>query len=207
MSVLSFPRLYFQGFMSWDPNVTNNRDLLWDPNTVDIALPPGVTIDEYEQWVLDHASGVGDWNIFGSHDCNFVQFKKLTTTITGGDAGKGRVTSDPVTGQPLSIPGKLVDLDPRNANTSQVFFDRFSVGADPTPIVTAPRSQRMHSRFLNFARNLNTNKDPRIQLAGIGGVVWQTAFPTASLRIRAKGSPLLTAFTSKLKTKGVKGLM
>jgi len=210
MSVLSFPRLYFQGYVSWDPNITNNTETVWDPDSVNIVLPPGVPIDQYEQWVLDNAGQqLGDWNVFGSHDCDFVQFQNFTTVITGGDAGQGLVTTnDAVIGQPLSMAGKLVDLDPRPTDTSQYFFDTFTIGQS-TPLVSAPRSQRMHSRWLNFARNLNTNTppDPRIQIAGIAGVVWQTTFPTGSLTLNSAGSPLLGSFVTNLQNQGVQGLM
>jgi hypothetical protein len=209
MSVLSFPRLYFNGYTSWDPNISNNTETIWDPVGVDVVLPPNVTLDTYEQWVMNNASSqaLGDWNIFGSHDCNFVQYQSYTTTITGGDAGSGMVTSDGVIGQPLSIAGKLVDLDPRGSDTSQYFFDNFSIGSGTTPLVSAPGTQQMHSRWLNFARNLNTGNDPRIQIAGVAAVLWQTTFPTASLQIDSSGSSLLGTFVTKLQGSGVQGLM
>jgi len=209
MSVLSFPRLYFNGYTSWDPNISNNTENIWDPVGVDVVLPPNVTLDTYEQWVMNNASSqaLGDWNIFGSHDCNFVQYQNFTTTITGGDAGSGMVTADGVLGQPLSLAGKLVDLDPRGSDTSQYFFDTFSIGAGTTPMVSAPGTQQMHSRWLNFARNLNTGNDSRIQIAGVAAVLWQTTFPTASLQLDTTGSPLLGTFATKLQDSGVQGLM
>ncbi|MCU1348036.1 MAG: hypothetical protein JWO56_1066, partial [Acidobacteria bacterium] len=209
MSVLSFPRLYFQGYTSWDPNITNNTQRVWDPVKVDVVVPADATLDTYEQWVIDHANKpLGDWNIYGSHDCNFVQYQSYTTTIVGGDLGQGTVTSgDAVIGQPLSMAGKLVDLDPRPVDTSQWFFDQFTIGSGTSPLVSAPRAQRMHSRWINFARNLNTSQDPRVQIAGIAGVVWQTTFPTASLQLNATGSSLLGAFSTNLQESGVQGLM
>ena len=204
MSVLSFPRLYFQGFLSWDPNVTNNSSRLWDPVDVNVVLPSGVTLDTYEQFVVDQASNFGIWNIYGSHACDFVQFQSFTSKVTGGALGNGiSVKDDPVLGQSLSMPGRLVDLNPLGVDTSQYFFDQFSIGS----LLSAPRSQRMHSRWINFSRNLNVNNDPNIQIAGIAAVVWQTTFPTKSLTLNCKGSKLLTGFQDALALGDVRGLM
>lgn len=204
MSVLSFPRLYFQGYLSWDPNVTNNSSRLWDPLDANVVLPPGVTLDTYIQFVIDTSDRFGNWNIYGSHACDFVQFQSFTSTVTGGSTGEGTITSgDAVIGQPLSMPGRLVDLNPLTVDTSQYFFDRFSIGS----LLSAPASQRMHSRWINFSRNLNTGGDPRIQIAGVAGVVWQTTFPSGSLKLDAGGSKLLGAFQEALALPDVRGLM
>ena len=115
MSVLSFPRLYFQGYLSWDPDVTNNDPDLWDPVNVNVVLPPNVQLDTYQQYVIDNAASqnLGDWNIYGTHACNFVQYQSFTSAITGGSVGAGTITKDPVIGQQLSMPGRLVDLSRR----------------------------------------------------------------------------------------------
>ncbi|HEX6159784.1 MAG TPA: hypothetical protein VF111_06435 [Thermoanaerobaculia bacterium] len=205
MSVLSFPRLYFQGYLSWDPNVTNNSGSLWDPVDVNVVLPTGVTLDTYEQFVVDQASSFGIWNIFGSHACDFVQFQSFTSRVTGGALADGISVKagDAVLGQSLSMPGRLVDLNPLGVDTSQYFFDRFSIGS----LLSAPRSERMHSRWINFRRNLNVHKDPNIQIAGVAAVVWQTTFPTKSLTLNCEGSKLLTAFHDALALGDVRGLM
>jgi hypothetical protein len=209
MSVLSFPRLYFQGYLSWDPDVTNNDPDLWDPVNVNVVLPPNVQLDTYQQYVIDNAASqnLGDWNIYGTHACNFVQYQSFTSAITGGSTGNGTITKDAVIGQQLSMPGRLVDLDPRIVDTSQYFFDQFTIGSSGTSLVSAPCAQRMHSRWINFNRNFNITQDPRIQIAGIAAVVWQTTFPTASLKLGSTGSPLLTAFANGMKKPGVQGMM
>lgn len=201
MSVLSFPRLYFSGYESWDPNVTNNLPSLWDPVAVRLVFPAGVNASTYQRYVIDRV--IGDWNVYGSHACDFVQYQQSTTTITGGSTGSGTITDDPIVGQPISIPGRLVDLNSLVADTSQYFFEEFSVGT----AIRAPRSQRMHSRFLNFSRNLNVDQDPRIQIAGVASVAWQTAFPKATLQLEEGGSPLLTAFAQAMQQANVLGLM
>jgi hypothetical protein len=203
MSVLAFPRLYFQGYLSWDPNVTNNSSRVWDPVNVNVKLPAGVTPATYQQYIIDHASALGDWNVYGSHACDFVQYQGFTTQVTGGSLGSGTITSDPVVGQPLSMQGRLVDLDPRRVDTSQYFFDQFSIGS----AISGPCAQRMHSRWINFSRNLNVDRDPRIQIAGIAAVAWQTTLPTATLQLNAAGSPLLEGFRQSLLQSNVQGLM
>lgn len=208
MSVLSFPRLYFQGYLSWDPNVSNNTTIVWDPVGVNVVFPRGVDASNYQQFIIDNADGkLGDWNIYGTHACDFVQYQSFITTITGGDAGQGLVTSsDGVLGKPLSMPGRLVDLDPRGSDTSQYFFDQFMIGDESAPLVSAPRASRMHSRWINFQRNLAQN-DPRIQIAGVAGALWQTAFPAASVQLNDNGSPLLGAFVKAFQQPGVLGIM
>ncbi len=209
MSVLSFPRLYFQGYLSWDPNVSNNTTIVWDPVGVNVVFPPGVDANTYQQYIIDNADGnLGDWNIYGTHACDFVQYQSFITTITGGNAGQGLVTSgDGVIGQPLSMPGRLVDLDPRGSDTSQYFFDQFTIGDSGAPLISAPRAYRMHSRWINFNRNLNTQNDPRIQIAGVAGALWQTAFPAASVQLNSSGSNLLGAFATAFQKPGVLGIM
>ena len=205
MSVLSFPRLYFQGYLSWDPNVTNNSSSLWDPVGVNVVLQPGVTPETYAQSVVDNTVSNGDWNVYGTHACDFVPFQSFTSKVTGGALPDGStVTSgDGVIGQALSMPGRLVDLNCLGVDTSQYFFDQFSVGS----LLSAPCAFRMHSRWINFRRNLNVSGDPRIQIAGVAGVVWQTTFPTASLQLSTSGSKLLAAFEEALGLDDVQGLM
>jgi hypothetical protein len=67
MSVLSFPRLYFHGFMEWDPNTTNNNDYVPTYDATDAALEwdflaeqePPITRDNFRDafrpWVIKPA--------------------------------------------------------------------------------------------------------------------------------------------------------
>lgn len=130
MSVLSFPRIYFKGYIGWDPCTFNNND--WQQfQTYDAAnaelnwdflASQGVTPENFQQtfrpWAItlqddtnpnDAPSGKripAEWNMFGSHAASFVQYKDTTTTIIGGDMGYNQpVTNDPVIGQQVSING------------------------------------------------------------------------------------------------------
>jgi len=134
MSVLSFPRIYFKGFMEWDPCTFNNNDWAefptYDPTnaalnwsflaTQGMQVPPGITPDNFtttfRPWAIklqqdnvDSPSGPrvpAEWNMFGTHGVSFVQYQDLITTIIGGDLAYGQpVTSDPLIGAPVGIAG------------------------------------------------------------------------------------------------------
>lgn len=201
MSVLRVPRLYFKGLVSWDPGLVNNNPDVYDGVNVKIELPSGVTYQNFKQWVIDNLVDNGIWNYYGTHTC---QFPEATTFITGGAlAAPGPLaTSDPITGKPVQLQGKLVDLDPAAVFTSQIYFDDFSIGDGQTGIA-AQRSFRMHSRWINFKRNLG-----KLPIAGNAAVVWQTAFPHDKFSLsNAAGSPLLTNLEKALERDDAEGLM
>jgi hypothetical protein len=130
MSVLSFPRIYFSGFMEWDPCTFNNNDWekfpTYDPTNAALnwsflrKVEPPITKENFtttfRPWARtlqadfeDDPCGPrvpGEWNMFGSHAVSFVQYEQYTTTITGGALGYGEpVTSDPLIGGPVQISG------------------------------------------------------------------------------------------------------
>ena len=199
MSVLSFPRLYFRGLVSWDPGLTNNSSRIYDAADVQLTLPPGVTFDTFRQWVFDNDSG--NWNYYGTHTCAFLPDKTL---ITGGalNPSDGLVTTDPIVGKPVQLQGKLVDLDPAGVFTSQIYFDNFSFG-DAQAGARGERFHRMHSRWINFRRNFGG-----LPIAGNAAVVWQTVFPRDKLNIfNVANSELLKALDHSMSQDGAQGLM
>jgi hypothetical protein len=132
MSVLSFPRIYFQGFIGWDPCTFNNNDWQAFPtyDATNAALnwsflatqgpPGGITPanfgSTFRSWAItlqndtvDSPTGprvAAEWNMFGSHGVAFVDYNDKTTTITGGDLAYGQpVTQDPLIGTPVNIGG------------------------------------------------------------------------------------------------------
>ena len=132
MSVLSFPRIYFQGFCGWDPCTFNNNDWQAFPtyDATNAALnwsflatqgPPGGITPEnfgstFRPWAItlqndtvDSPTGPrvpAEWNMFGSHSVAFVDYNDKTTTITGGALAYGQpVTQDPLIGTPVQIGG------------------------------------------------------------------------------------------------------
>ena len=134
MSVLSFPRIYFKGFIEWDPCTFNNNDWQEFPTydgtnaalnwtflaTQGEQVPPGITPDNFSTtfrpWAIKLQKDVVDtppgdripaeWNMFGTHGVSFVQYQNYTTTIIGGELKyRDPVTSDPLIGGPVSLNG------------------------------------------------------------------------------------------------------
>jgi hypothetical protein len=132
MSVLSFPRIYFSGYMEWSPNTTNNNDYLPTYDAADALLnfgflnqqTPPIMLDNVQQtfppWVIEplvdscppdpkHPSSHAPsrWNYYGGNDCKFVQFKDFTTVVKGGVLNNHSPASpsDPIVGQQLALLG------------------------------------------------------------------------------------------------------
>lgn len=199
MSVLRFPRLYFRGFISWDPGLTNNDTDIYDAINAELILPPDVTYDTFKEWAIENDAG--SWNYYGTHTCQFVPAR---TVITGGvlEPGGGLITDDPLVGKPVALNGKLVDLDPAAVWNSQIYFDDFSIG-DGQAGITARQHHRMHSRWINFTRILE-----RLDIAGNAAVVWQTVFPPDNLTIdNPSDSLLLDAINRAMSDSDAQGLM
>jgi hypothetical protein len=135
MSVLSFPRIYFQGFMCWDPPTGNNNDefptyaydkaaLNWgylkqfgiDQSNFRTTFRPWVTS---EQTYIDgngkpQVSPPGEWNFFGTNGCYFVQYQDKSqgidrkSRITGGALALHTPSpQDPLFGKPIELIGDL----------------------------------------------------------------------------------------------------
>ena len=135
MSVLSFPRIYFKGYMEWDPCTFNNNDWPKKFSTYDAtnaalnweALKPfGINQDNFtttfRPWAICLQEDLADtppvgervpceWNMFGSHSVKFVQYQNpggsMYTTIIGGDVGYNNParSDDPILGDTVAILG------------------------------------------------------------------------------------------------------
>lgn len=131
MSVLSFPRIYFKGFMEWDPCTFNNNDWAAFPTYDPVAAAfnwsfletQGITPENFttafRPWAIalqvddnpnDPAPGKPrvpcEWNMFGSHGVSFVQYQDYQSTIVGGDLAYGQpAANDPIVGGPVAILG------------------------------------------------------------------------------------------------------
>lgn len=199
MSVLSFPRLYFHGTMSWDPIVSNNDAANYDGIAARARLAPGETVACFRQRMIASTAERGDWNYFGTHVCALEQ-----AHVTGGAAAPrhGQAHDDPLIDAPVELVGKLVDLDPTGV-CSQIFFDEFSLGIPGRPHLHARPRRRMSDRWLNFGRNLT-----RLPIAGSASAAWQAVFPSADVEIvRAEESPLLAPLADALRDPRARGLM
>ena len=198
MSVLSFPRIHFNGIYSWDPGLTNNFSQLYDSINVRIILPRGVTYEGFKDFVINNE--LGSWNYYGTHDCKFVSDR---TAITGGvlNTDSGLTSDDPIVGKSVILNGKLVDLDPAANWNSQIFFDSFRFG-DLTIGLRARRSHRMHSRWIGPRATF------QLPIAGGFGVVWQTVFAKDDVTFfGAAQSPLIAALQEAMQEEDVNGVM
>ena len=204
MSVLSFPRLYFRGTMSWDPVVSNNDADNYDGIAARARLAPGETVTCFRQRMIASTAQRGDWNYFGTHVCALEQ-ARVTGGAAGGAAGPrhdDQLHDDPLVDAPVELVGKLVDIDPTGI-FSQIFFDELSLGIPGRPHLHARPRRRMSSRWLNFGRNLG-----RLPIAGGASAAWQAVFPSVDVEIvRGEESPLLAPLEDALRDPRARGLM
>ncbi|HUP61514.1 MAG TPA: hypothetical protein VNA69_13960 [Thermoanaerobaculia bacterium] len=205
MSVLSFPRIYFKGFLGWDPCTFNNNDWQAFPtfDGANAALnwtflaTQGITQQNFyttfRPWAIklqpdnvDNPTGVrvpAEWNMFGGHGVSFVQYNDFTTTIIGGALGAGNpVTSDPLIGGPVALngdggggPGRLVDTNPASFWSSQIYFGQLSFG-NSNCMISGPRNFRLHSRWLDLNRIYTTDQELTQPAASVGAC-FQTCIP------------------------------
>ena len=199
MSVLAFPRIYFRGAVSWDPNVANNDPEVYDSVHARVNFSPGETTATFRQRMIETTRQRGDWNYFGTHTSAFERVQ-----VTGGELKPrgGVIREDALLYTPVELVGKLVDLDPASI-VSQLFFDELTVGVAGRPHLLARPRRRMNSRWLNFRRNMG-----RLAIAGRAAATWQAVFPMDGLELlRAGDSPLLAALEEALRTRRARGLM
>jgi len=236
MSVLSFPRIYFKGYMEWDPCTFNNNDWQEFPtyDATNAALnweflaTQGITPENFtttfrpwaialQQDTVDSPPGErvpAEWNMFGTHGVSFVQYKDLTTTITGGALGNQQpVTRDPIIGEPVVIsgdggsgPGRLVDTNPASPWSSQIYFGQLAFGGSRHGI-SGPRVFRMHSRWLNPARIYSEDQFLTSPASSIG-VCFQTCIPYDQITWPGGGaSQLVTHLQTAASQPGALGIM
>ena len=127
MSVLSLPRVYFTGYMAWDPATGNNNDYFPTYDSAHSEMnwqflnPQGITQANYKQTFLpwmtntqtinvdgESTTGIpGEWNYFGGNGCQFVQYKDKRSLINGGalQFGNSIESGDPLIGKPVVLAG------------------------------------------------------------------------------------------------------
>lgn len=205
MSVLSFPRLYFRGTISWDPVVSNNDADSYDGITARAKLAAGETVPDFRKRLIATTEQRGDWNYFGTHVCTLEGAR-----VTGGAAQPHEryepherdVREDSLVYAPVDLVGKLVDIDPTGV-CSQIFFDEFSFGTPGGAHLHAHPRRRMSSRWLNFRRNLG-----QLPIAGGASAAWQAVLPVEDVEIvRSEESALLASLADALRAPHARGLM
>jgi hypothetical protein len=241
MSVFAFPRIYFQGFMAWDPPTGNNNDqfptyaydqaaLNW-PYLALFGITPGNFQVAFRPWLSSNLqwnvrpngdavySPPGEWNLFGSNACFFVQYVDKAqgidrrSRITGGAMSLDKpVAQDALFGKPIELigdlfgspeaarPGRLVDNNPASSYSSQIYFNSMRFG-DAQAGIAGDCYRRMHSRYIGSLRN------PNLPSAGHTAVTWQTCFPAQQGLITAGNSQLLAALQKMMDSGKAKGVM
>lgn len=240
MSVLAFPRLYFNGYMQWNVDTTNNNDYVPVYDAADAALDwaylatmePPITPSNFQSafrpWVVKPTSDscppsdpgqpnqdncnddptchmASRWNYYGNQGCSFVQPPYFSTVTTGGAQayGKAAASNDPILNQPVTISGRLVDINPVSPFCSQIYFNSINAG-DSQTFIGGPQYQRMYSRSFLAPRNISSD----LIIAGAVGTIFQTTIPTASVKSGNGGnSDLLTALLQAIQAQGAAGLM
>ncbi len=230
MSVLSFPHIYFNGYMEWDPATANNNDVLptyntpasdldWDflgdPSqsgfpTLPFSLPPSTpsewaTFREcFRDWATTAQPADGQaldmafparWNYFGGNLCQLTHeaaHGDYKTSIVGGQLEPAQpLASDPLIGLPVTLTGRLIDVNPNSSWTSQIYLSSLTIGSGDASITVrdVERSERMYSRLLFVPRNLNYQL-----IASFIGAIFQASFSADQLTFNnASQSPLLAA--------------
>lgn len=207
MSILEFPRIYFNGEISWDPITTNNNTMpTWDANYDEAGADPQLNgntvtsakVSAYRQAALDQIPGQ-NWNPAGTHRSVFYN-----CCVSGVDTGSGLDTTDPFVSAPVDFAGMLVDSEPYGPYSSQLFFDSIHLGIDGGCRLLGTPVRRSSDRYINFSANrANT------MIAGVASVMWQAcyAWDPATLKIDAYDSPALAALLACMSEPGVKGVM
>ncbi|WP_420137938.1 hypothetical protein [Sphingomonas sp.] len=216
MSVLETPRILFRGNVAWDPIVTNNYQPLYDEGLAQTQILS--TVQAFRQEAIGDVLAKinsprgpsGNWNPHGTHRATFYDLdtpdpscpNSLITAseVSGVDLGQGCMAEDPFVGASAQLNAMLVDLEPYGSQSSQLFFDTFSLGIEGGCRILARRQTRMIARYINFYRN------PVFTTAGCASVIWQTSFRTSDLTIDAFDSPALAALQQALGEPGVIGL-
>ncbi|MFN6462360.1 MAG: hypothetical protein RMZ41_010995 [Nostoc sp. DedVER02] len=210
MSVLSLPRLYFTGEISWNPSTPNNFSDLYNQGN-NTANTDGANENEFTKKVITIGNS---WNFYGDHSSKFVAGK---TKIVGGTLPDGSAANyeDNLVGRPVQIignifnnhptDGRLVDVDPYASWTSQIFFNQLVIGNNDIGI-TGQRERQMCSYWIDFHRNYNTSGD--LIIAGIASAVFQTSIPYDQLQFNGqKDSQILQALQQAMQQNDAQGLM
>ncbi|QFS42574.1 hypothetical protein [Nostoc sphaeroides] len=210
MSVLSLPRLYFTGEVSWNPSTPNNFPELYNQGN-NTANTNGASEDKFTKEVITIGNS---WNFYGDHSSKFVADN---TKIVGGTLPDGRAANsgDNLVGTPVQIignifnnhptAGRLVDVDPYASWTSQIFFNELVIGNNQIGI-TGLRERQMCSYWIDFVRNYNTSRD--LIIAGIASAVFQTSIPYDQLQFNGQqDSQLLQALQQAMQQDNAQGLM
>jgi len=202
MSYLARPRAHFYGKFIANPATGNNAatdsegQAYYDVAEASVDLR-GQSPEEFRDWfrrrnIAGYVNAL--WNYYGNNSVYFDSAKIVSIQMPEG----GVITDaaqDALIGGEIGLAGNsgtpavIVDVDPTDAFTSQIFSDIFSITLGDVPLLRAADARRCYSRWLNYWRNLMVEGDRG------SSAVWQIALPKAGLTFaNSQRSPLLRAF-------------
>lgn len=212
MSYLGRPRLHFYGKALVNPPTANNATTDWkgvqfyDPANVQLDLQ-GRSPEQFAAWLhqLNYEGYVNAlWNYYGDNGIRLIE-----TTITAADLPERDIRSaneDACIGSSVQLlgspyraersPAVLVDLDPTDGFTTQLFGQYFSISDGGHIFLEADTPFRTYSRWVNFWRNLEVGGDRG------SSAIWQIAFPREAIKLNnnnnLEASPTIGAFQEAL---------
>ena len=207
MSYFSFPRAYISGKYVVNTATANNSTatydnvVYFDVGGVKLDLM-GMTPAQFRDWFRqmnpdDYVNAI--WDYYGD---NSIAYENIN--ITGVELEPNNLitnpASDAIIGGQVDLAGNkfgdvrtpaiMVDTDPVDAFTSQIFSDAFSVSQNGTALLDGSGNRKAYSYWLNYWRNLMEGGDNGCS------AVWQIAIPKANLNLNTANSPFLQALNA-----------
>jgi hypothetical protein len=236
MSVLSFPRIYFTGFMCWDPATGNNNDYFPTYADVEATLnwsflePFGIDATNFREtfrpWAIKDQTISGttgipaEWNYFGGNGCYFLQYADTAkgidrrSVITGGSLKLDqRVTDDPLFGKPIALIGDPFGRpDPggpgRLIDNNPVSVYSSQIYYNSMSFGDASAGITAPRAYRMQSRFINFTRNFNLRAAGGASVTWQASFPAGQgLQINPGSSQLLAALHAAIASGQAAGIM
>lgn len=207
MSYFAFPRAYFSGKYVVNTATANNSTATYDNRVyydvggVKLDLM-GMTPAQFREWFMqmnpdDYVNAI--WDYYGD---NSIAYENIA--ITGVELSPNNLitnpASDAIIGGQVDLAGNkfgdvrtpaiMVDTDPVDAFTSQIFSDAFSVSQNGSSLLDGSGNRKAYSYWLNYWRNLAEGGDNGCS------AVWQVAIPKENLNFNTANSPFLQALSS-----------
>ncbi len=228
MSLFDLPRVHFSGTFMTNPCTTNNDDINYLNNYVDMTVnnPQGLPDPQFKQFLMSLKTGTGTpfdnkyinagWNYFGDHGTDFTDPDnnpaKITMARLPGDVSPP--TSDPMLGAAINIAGMyigdnrmkavMVDVDPASNFSVQIFGGAIEIKAqDGTTLLSA------EGAFVCYARWMFMSRTPQLPPDQGSSVVWQFGIPTSQITFNQSmlaQSPTLQSLSHALSQPGIQGL-
>ncbi|HEU0132142.1 MAG TPA: hypothetical protein VFQ85_14230 [Mycobacteriales bacterium] len=189
MSALTLPRVAFYSDSALsNVSTANNQNVvdILDYDLVRLKNPLGLSPEAYREWLMElveieqngtpRRTMYGYWNYYGDQLTTFGSATVSSVLLPGVTPA----TDDPLTSARVALTARIVDLDPADTFTSQMFTSGFVVtgtardGSDVT-LLQATQPTTPSTRWINFNR-------PR------GSGNFYCVFPSANLAFAPRGT-------------------